>query len=112
MQSNTINLIGFKKSYSASNFIMLILSCLAYSTLLSIIFGSWANIISFKKGIQAGAVIGVLVAIMADSYWYSTSHFYNSLMPLLVDVIAAGLTVGLLGGVIGWILGYNNEPSN
>lgn len=105
IQSNTTNLIGFKKDQSDSNTTMLVLSCLAYSTLLSIIFGYWSNITNFKSGLGAGSIIGVLVAIMTDSYWYSTSHYYNSLMPLLVDVGAAGITVGLLGGVIGWILG-------
>ncbi len=106
MQSHTTNLIGFKKSESDSNITMLVLSCLAYSVLLSIIFGCWSNITTFKKGLSTGALIGVLIALMTDSYWYSTSHFYNSLMPLVIDVVAAGITVGLLGGGIGWILGY------
>ncbi|MBA3706152.1 MAG: hypothetical protein H0W84_09705 [Bacteroidetes bacterium] len=105
MQSNTTNLVGFKKNESDSSITMLVLSCFAYSTLLSVIFGYWSNINSFKRGLFAGSIIGVLVAIMTDSYLYSTSHFYNSLMPLLVDVFAAGLTVGMLGGVIGWIFG-------
>lgn len=48
----------------------------------------------------------VLVAVMTDSYWYSTSHYFNSLAPVAVDIAAAGVTVGIMGGVIGWSLGY------
>jgi hypothetical protein len=43
---------------------------------------------------------------MTDTYWFSTSHFFNGPAPLLADVAAAGLTVGVMGGVIGWVLGY------
>ncbi|MBL7983178.1 MAG: hypothetical protein JNL52_15360 [Flavobacteriales bacterium] len=42
---------------------------------------------------------------MTDLYWYSASHFFNSLLPVAVDVLAAALTVGLMGGLIGWFLG-------
>jgi hypothetical protein len=53
-----------------------------------------------------GVTIGILVAIMTNTYWYSTTHFFKSLTPILVDVIAAALTVGFIGGVIGWVIGY------
>lgn len=52
-----------------------------------------------------GALVGTLVACMTDLYWYSASHFFNSLLPVAVDVLAAALTVGLMGGLIGWFLG-------
>lgn len=107
MEQNTTSIQGFKKSESESSLLMLIISCFAYSTLLSVIFGFWTSISTFKLGTIAGSVIGVLIAIMADCYWYSTSHFFNSIYPLLFDVAGAGLTVGLMGGVIGWVLGLN-----
>jgi hypothetical protein len=43
---------------------------------------------------------------MTNWYWYSTTHFFNSLMPLLTDVATAAMTVGIMGGAIGWFLAY------
>lgn len=105
MELNTLNVDGFRKTEKEASLLMLFISCFAYSTLLSIIYGVWAGITHFKTGVKAGALIGVLVAIMANTYWYSTSHYFSTIYPLLVDVLAAGLTVGLTGGVIAWWLG-------
>jgi hypothetical protein len=105
MSANTIQIAGFKKSEEESSMLMLIVSCAAYALLLAIIMGNWAHVSTVKEGVVLGATVGVLVAIMTNSYWYSTSHFFNNLSPLLVDVAAAGLTVGIMGGVIGWVLG-------
>jgi hypothetical protein len=106
MSANTTQIIGFKKSEEESSMLMLIISCAAYALLLAILMGQWTTIHTLKEGIIFGAVVGVLVAIMTNSYWYSTCHFFNNLTPLLVDVAAAGVTVGIMGGVIAWVLGY------
>jgi hypothetical protein len=84
MSANTTQIAGFKKS-------------------------EWANITTFKEGVIIGAIVGILVAVMTNFYWYSTSHFFNTITPLLADVAAAGVTVGLMGGVIAWVLGYMAE---
>jgi hypothetical protein len=106
MSANTTQIIGFKKSEEESSMLMLIVSCAAYALLLATVMGQWTAIQTLKEGVIFGAVVGVLIAIMTNSYWYSTSHFFNNLTPLLVDVAAAGLTVGIMGGVIAWVLGY------
>lgn len=105
MSANTTQIVGFKKSPEESSMAMLMLSCAAYALLLAIVMGKWADINTFKEGVQLGAIMGILIAIMTNSYWYSTSNFFNGFAPLLVDVAAAGVTVGLMGGVIGWVLG-------
>lgn len=105
MSANTTHIVGFKKSPEESSMAMLMLSCAAYALLLAIVMGKWADINTFKEGVQLGAIMGILIAIMTNSYWYSTSNFFNGFAPLLVDVAAAGVTVGLMGGVIGWVLG-------
>jgi hypothetical protein len=87
----------------------LIISCAAYALLLTIIFSQWAHITTFKEGAMLGSIVGVLVAIMTNSYWFSTTHFFNSFTPICADVAAAGVTVGFMGGVIGWVLGYGNS---
>ena len=106
MSANTTQIAGFKKSEEESSMLMLIVSCAAYALLLAMLMGHWAHVNTFKEGLLLGATVGILVAVMTNSYWYSTSHFFNNLPPLLVDIAAAGVTVGLMGGVIGWFLGY------
>lgn len=106
MNANTTQIAGFKKTEAESSMLMLIVSCAAYALLLAIIMGKWAHISSFKEGAILGAIMGILIAIMTDSYWFSTTHFFNDFKPVLADIAAAGLTVGVMGGVIGWVLGY------
>jgi hypothetical protein len=109
MSANTTQIVGFKKLPEESSMTMLLVSCAAYALLLAIIMGKWAHISSFKEGAILGAIMGVLIAIMTDSYWFSTTHFFNGFKPVLLDIAAAGLTVGIMGGVIGWVLGYGGK---
>jgi hypothetical protein len=106
MSANTTQIEGFKKSDEQSSMLMLLISCLAYALLLAIILGKWAHIYTFREGAIIGAVVGVLVATMTNTYWFSTTHFFNGFAPLLADIVAAGVTVGLMGGVIASVLGY------
>ena len=105
MAAHTTKLVGFQKEGEDASLWLLLLSCMAYALLLAVLFERWAQVSTFKDGLLLGALIGILVAIMTDLYWYSTSHFYDSLLPVAADVLAAGLTVGAMGGLIGWCLG-------
>jgi hypothetical protein len=105
MSANTTQIVGFKKSEEEASMVMLIVSCAAYALLLAIVMGNWTQVNTFKEGAILGATVGILVATMTNSYWYSTSHFFNGFAPLLVDIAAAGVTVGIMGGVIAWVLG-------
>lgn len=106
MHANTTQIAGFKKTETESSMLMLLVSCAAYALLLAILMGQWAQVTTFREGLKIGAITGVLVATMTNSYWYSSSHFFNGFQPMLADIVAAGLTVGLMGGTIGWFLGY------
>jgi hypothetical protein len=106
MSANTTQIGGFKKTEEQSSMLMLIISCLAYALLLAIILGKWAHTHTFQEGAIMGAVVGILVATMTNTYWFSTTHFFNGFAPLLTDIAAAGVTVGLMGGVIASVLGY------
>lgn len=106
MSANTTQIEGFKKSPEESSMALLVVSCAAYALLLAIIMGRWAQVHSFKEGAILGSIVGILIAVMTDTYWFSTSNFYHGAAPVLADVAAAGLTVGVMGGVIGWVLGY------
>jgi Protein of unknown function (DUF1761) len=106
MSENTTQIVGFKKTEEESSMLMLLVSCAAYALLLAIIMGQWAHVETFKDGVLLGATIGILVATMTNSYWFSTTNFFNSITPVLADIAAAGLTVGIMGGAIAWFLGY------
>jgi hypothetical protein len=94
---NTTQLIGFKKNETQYSLTFLVVSCLSYATLISFIFIYLINIKTILKGFLIGSIIGVLVAIMADTYWYATSNFYSNDLVILFDILGAGLTVGILG---------------
>ncbi len=102
--AHTTQIPGFKKSAEESSMALLLVSCAAYALLLALVFGYWTNVRTFWEGAKLGALIGVLVAIMTDTYWFSTTHFYNGPTPLLADVAAAGVTVGIMGGVVARML--------
>lgn len=106
MNAHTTQVPGFKKNAEESSMGMLLVSCAAYALLLALVFGQWTSVQTFWEGAKLGALIGLLVAVMTNSYWFSVSHFFNGFAPLFVDVAAAGMTVGLMGGVVGWVLGY------
>jgi hypothetical protein len=106
MSANTTQIVGFKKTDEEMSMAMLLVSCAAYALLLAFILGQWANVTSFSEGAMIGAITGILVATMTNSYWFSSSHFFNGFTPMLADIAAAGLTVGIMGGSIAWVLGY------
>lgn len=106
MSAHTTQITGFKKTEAESSMLMLIVSCAAYALLLAILMGQWAQVSTFREGLKIGAITGVLVATMTNSYWYSSSHFFDGFQPMLADIAAAGLTVEAMGGAIGWFLGY------
>jgi hypothetical protein len=109
-KARTIQLDGFYKSPEEASLALLAASCAAYALLLAILMSEgYADVHSVRDGASLGATVGVLVAIMADTYWYATTNFYSSALPVLADVGAAGLTVGIMGGVIGGVLGRCQE---
>lgn len=97
---NTTQLAGFKKSPEESSISLLIVSCAAYALLMSYILVSHLNIKNLLKAFFIGSTVGVLVAIMADTYWYATTNFYSNFTVVLLDIIGAGISVGFMGLVI------------
>lgn len=107
MKARTTSIDGFLKSPEESSMLMLLVSCASYALLLAILMSKdYLDIRNFPGGVDIGATVGILVAIMTNSYWFATTHFFNNLAPVLADVAAAGLTVGVMGGVVGVTLDY------
>ncbi|MCZ8286805.1 MAG: hypothetical protein O9353_15230 [Bacteroidia bacterium] len=108
---NTTHIPGFKKSGEQSGLFFLTLSCAAYALLISLILGYWSKTNAPIMGFKIGAIVGTLIAIMADCYWYSTSNFHNSIFPMVADIFAATITVGIMGATIAWVLSYEQTIS-
>ena len=101
---NTLQLKGFNKSDKESNMAFLILSCAAYAVLITFILYNRQSELSIVKAFIVSGIIGSLIAMMVNSYLYSTTHFYKNLTPLIVDVLAAFITVGVLGMAVSIVL--------
>lgn len=97
---HTTQLVGFKKTDAEFSLSLLLVSCAAYAALISFILVYLLNNKSPSKAFFISATIGILVAIMTDSYWYATSHFYTNVSVVLLDIAAAAVTVGFMGFVI------------
>lgn len=96
-ERNTTQIAGFKKTAEEFNMPYLILSCTAYSALIVFVLVYLTNTRNIVKGTVSAAIIGILVAVMADSYWLASSNFYNNVYVALSDVVAAAISVGFLG---------------
>lgn len=101
--THTTNIEGFKKSEEEFSILFLCISCLAYSILITYILVFLTKTQNLFQGFLRASVIGVLVAIMTDTYWYGSSHFYNDMLVMLVDILAAAITVGVLGLSVVWL---------
>lgn len=99
---HTTSIAGFKKEDGWQGMLWIFLSCVAYAMLMSLILIRWQEEQRIIDGMFKGAIIGTLIACMANFYWYGTSNFFNSLLPVLADVAAAAVTVGTMGAVIVW----------
>ena len=109
--THTTNIEGFKKSEEEYSMFFLYISCLAYSILISYILVFLTKTQSLLQGFLRASAIGVLVAVMTDTYWFGSSHFYNDILVMMVDILAAAITVGLLGISIVWLnMKLNKNP--
>ncbi|MDO8366987.1 MAG: hypothetical protein Q7T20_09335 [Saprospiraceae bacterium] len=88
----------------------IVLSNLAYSLMLAVVYNRWANISTFQGGAIAGAVISFLIALSFDLGQYSMFNMWKDSTGLIIDPLANGLFGALIGGIIGWVLGYGNKP--
>lgn len=82
----------------------LVLGNLLQSYLLVYIFSKWENITTFASGLQAGAMIGLILGLGYDLTMYGTSNISN-LTATLVDPLVVAIMMGATGGVIGLVLG-------
>ena len=87
---------------------LMIVSCLAWSALLTFIFMRWANISTFLGGFKAGAIIGVLNTL-AVGLSMASMYKFNSVSQTLLNMGGELFDSGLAGGAIGWYLGRGKQ---
>ena len=103
-EANQGSATGYMKEMEEVNLLAIFLGNLAVAVLLTIVFGSWANIRTFAAGAMAGAIFGLLLSLGFDLTMYGTTNAYN-LTAALVDPIIGAVMFAIVGGVIGMMLG-------
>lgn len=86
----------------------LIVGNLLWAFFLAYVFSRWAGISTFVTGLQAGAIIGLLVSLSFDLSIFGTSEMMD-LTGTLVDPIVNAIMTGITGGVVGWVLGRGSS---
>lgn len=86
------------------DFLFIILGNLADGALLAYIFLKWAGIKTPATGAQAGATIGLLMALAWDLLMYGTANLMD-ITGTLADVIVVTIMMAIAGAAVGWYLG-------
>jgi hypothetical protein len=89
----------------------LILGNLAGAAMLTYIFLNWANIITFKSGLKAGIIIGLLLALSFDLIMFATTRLLDW-RGIVVDIAIGTVMTAIAGGVIGAVLHTKSEAGH
>ena len=89
----------------------LLLGNFAGAGLLTYIFLMWAHISTFKSGLRAGTVIGLLMTLSWDLISYATSNILN-LQASLMDVVIGTIMTAIAGAAIGAVLPTKSEADH
>jgi len=82
----------------------MIISNLAWGLLIA--WSLWKmGVASAMDGLLPGLIIGVLVAITMDMFFYSMMNMYANKRIVMIDVAMSGVTNAILGAVAGFVLG-------
>ena len=101
---------GVNKPMEEMSFGWIIVSNLAAGYLLAVIFGKYANINTAMSGLQAGAIIGFLMAMSVDSAMYSTTYLYN-MKAMVADIVMWTIMSAITGAVVAATLGMKKKTA-
>lgn len=81
----------------------MIISCLLWGALLSLILMKWAKVSTFLGGLKVGVIVGVMITLMVG---FSMASMYRlqSVNQILINAVGDAVCSGLTGGAIGWFL--------
>ena len=102
--SNSGTATGVMREESEMVWWALIVGNVFQAYLLVYIFDKWTNITTFSSGLQAGAILGLILGFAMNLTMYGTSNMMN-LTAALVDPFVSAVMMGITGGVMGYMLG-------
>lgn len=105
--SNMGSATGVMRGDAEMQWVPMVVGHLTWGMLFAVIYGRWASISTFGTGAQAGALIGVLVALSFDMIQLGSTHV-STLTGALADVVVLTVISAIIGGVVGWFYGRGN----
>ena len=69
------------------------------------------GVTTWMAGFMAAAILGGLIAVSYDMFFYSMMNMYTNKMIVIVDVIVTAVTMGLAGAVAGFVLGTGKKAA-
>ena len=90
-----------EKSTGEESMLFIFLGCLFYAFLIAYVFCKLAQLTSFKTGLTAGLVMGILYAMVC--YFFMNWEFKP--MAIIEEIIIGGLMTAVLGGAVAYVNG-------
>jgi len=90
-----------EKSTGEESMLFIFLGCLFYAFLIAYVFCKLAQLTSFKTGLTAGLVMGILYAMV----WYFFMNWEFKPMAIIEEIIVGGLMTAVLGGAVAYVNG-------
>jgi len=90
-----------EKSTGEESMLFIFLGCLFYAFLIAYVFCKLAQLTSFKTGLTAGLVMGILYAMV----WYFFMNWEFKPMAIIEEIIIGGLMTAVLGGAVAYVNG-------
>lgn len=73
------------------------------------LFLKWSGARVIVDGLKTGALFGALFTATIDLSFYSMTTMYNSLLPVLIEIVASAVVLGVIGGII--VLTWGKQES-
>ncbi|HEY0091943.1 MAG TPA: hypothetical protein VGB43_05590 [Flavobacterium sp.] len=86
------------------NIVLIFCGCMAFGFLISYIWVRWANLVTFTGGLQAGAVIGLIMGIMNNCFMWSMQNPVEY-EKFAMDVVICLIIGAIVGGVVAAVNG-------
>ena len=85
------------------NLLFIFLGCLTFGVFISYVWNKWAGITTFMTGLQAGAVVGLILGIYGNFFMHSNGD--PNMTQFALDVVVTTIIGGAVGGVVGVVNG-------
>ncbi|HYJ92036.1 MAG TPA: hypothetical protein VEV84_12050 [Pyrinomonadaceae bacterium] len=83
----------------------------AMAFLFAFVFEKWANIRTFRAGINGGFILMLLTVLILDLQYLAFTNVWKGYVGLLIDVVAATALGTIAAGVVGLVLGIMNKKA-